>query len=482
MHLLEGDDDCVPLAVSSDGGIEVGTDGALEERHRRVAGEAGEVAHPGTSVPAKIRLQANRATSGGSSAGIVIVVLSGGHARSFVATTTGRGWEVGRRVPAMASWTREDHDGVAVLTFRRPPSNWMDLVSMGELADHLAALAEESATVRVVMLTGGLDGYFIAHADLDDLAKLAKGEPIEGDLMSWFRRCTLLDTMPQPTVAAIDGQAWGGGCETSLACTMRIGSERAHLGQPEVAIGIIPGAGGTQRLPRLVGGAIGAELCLTGRIATAEEAHRIGLLNAVLPTDGFRDAAIAWCQLISRHPGSGGARRQAGGGRGPARLARRGVAPRGPAVPAAERVRRRQGAQPGGVPRRVGPRGCRATLTGPRRFPWLGSMPPPVGSGAHNRSTSGGKAMESFEGKLAVVTGGGTGMGRELVIQLAAEGCHVAACDIILDNLEETARRAEKEAPAGTRDHDPPLPTSPIESDMQQFAKEVLGRARRPTT
>ena len=203
----------------------------------------------------------------------------------------------------MATWTREDHDGVAVLTFRRPPSNWMDLVSMGELADHLAALAEESAAVRVVMLTGGLDGYFIAHADLDDLAKLAKGEPIEGDLTSWFRALTLLETMPQPTVAAIDGQAWGGGCETSLACTMRIGSERAHLGQPEVAIGIIPGAGGTQRLPRLVGGAIGAELCLTGRIVASEEAHGIGLLNAVLPTDGFRDAAIAWCQLISRHPG-----------------------------------------------------------------------------------------------------------------------------------------------------------------------------------
>jgi len=202
----------------------------------------------------------------------------------------------------MATWTREDHDGVAVLTFRREPSNWMDLVSMGELADHLDALAEQTDDVRVVMLTGGLDGYFIAHADLDDLAKLAKGEPIEGDLLSWFRALTLLETMPQPTVAAIDGQAWGGGCETSLACTMRIGSDRAHLGQPEVVIGIIPGAGGTQRLPRLVGGAIGAELCLTGRIVGAEEAQRIGLLNAVLPTEGFRAAAVAWCQHISRNP------------------------------------------------------------------------------------------------------------------------------------------------------------------------------------
>ena len=202
----------------------------------------------------------------------------------------------------MSAWTLEHHDGVAVLTFRRAPANWMDLVSMGELADHLAAIAEQTEAVRVVMLTGGLDGYFIAHADLDDLAKLAAGEPIEGDLSSWARALHLLDSMPQPTVAAIDGQAWGGGCETALACTMRIGSERAHLGQPEIVVGIIPGAGGTQRLPRLVGSGIGAELCLTGRIVQAEEADRIGLLNAVLPTEGFRAAAIAWCQAISRHP------------------------------------------------------------------------------------------------------------------------------------------------------------------------------------
>ena len=100
----------------------------------------------------------------------------------------------------MATWTREDHHGVAVLTFRREPSNWMDLVSMGELADHLATLADETDAVRLVMLTGGLDGYFIAHADLDDLAKLAKGEPIEGDLGSWFRALSLLESMPQPTV------------------------------------------------------------------------------------------------------------------------------------------------------------------------------------------------------------------------------------------------------------------------------------------
>ena len=175
---------------------------------------------------------------------------------------------------------------------------------MGELADHLAALAEQTDEVRVVMLTGGLDGYFIAHADLDDLAKLAKGEPIEGDLFSWSRALHLLESMPQPTVAAIDGQAWGGGCETSLACTMRIGSERAHLGQPEVVVGIIPGAGGTQRLPRLVGGGRGAELCLT----RPHRRRRGGRSASACSTRCCRPRGSArrpstWCQQISRHPG-----------------------------------------------------------------------------------------------------------------------------------------------------------------------------------
>lgn len=201
----------------------------------------------------------------------------------------------------MGSWTVDQRGRVAVLTFTRPPRNWMNLASMTELVGLLDDLSRRTDDVSVVMLTGGVDGYFVAHADLDDLALFAKGQLPEGDPASWRDATALLESMPQPTVAAIDGQAWGGGCEISLACTMRVGSERAHLGQPEVAVGIIPGAGGTQRLPRLVGGGIGAELVLSGRIVQADEAHRIGLLNAVLPTDGFVDAAVDWCEQIARH-------------------------------------------------------------------------------------------------------------------------------------------------------------------------------------
>ena len=199
-------------------------------------------------------------------------------------------------------WTVDVADGIAVATFVRPPSNWMSLAAMTELADLLEELAARTDDVSVVVLTGGVDGYFIAHADLDDLAALGRGEKVEGEPGAWRRALATLESMPQPTVAAIDGQAWGGGCETALACTMRVGSERAHLGQPEVSVGIIPGSGGTQRLPRLVGPAIGAELCLTGRIVKADEALRIGLLNTVLPTDGFLDEVRRWCGRITRNP------------------------------------------------------------------------------------------------------------------------------------------------------------------------------------
>ncbi len=153
-----------------------------------------------------------------------------------------------------------------------------------------------------MVITGGVPGYFVAHADLDDLLRLGRGEPIEGDPGSWPRTFALLDAMPQPVVAAINGQAWGGGCELSLACTLRVAAASAHFGQPEVVVGIIPGAGGTQRLPRLIGAGRAAELVLSGRVIQADEAERIGLVEAVLPDEGFVDAAVEWARRIADQP------------------------------------------------------------------------------------------------------------------------------------------------------------------------------------
>src|SRR5207245_5585534 len=107
-----------------------------------------------------------------------------------------------------------------------------------------------------------------------------------GDPRSWYRSLVLLESMPQPTVAAINGQAHGGGSEISWACTLRLIAESGHMGQPEVIVGIIPGAGGTQRLPRLIGQTRAADLILSGRVVLADEALTLGLVNGVLPDDG----------------------------------------------------------------------------------------------------------------------------------------------------------------------------------------------------
>jgi enoyl-CoA hydratase len=201
----------------------------------------------------------------------------------------------------MAEWTEERYGTVAVLTFRRPPRNFMSFRTIGELGARLTLLAGDES-VHLVVLTGGIDGYFVAHADLADLSALGRGEPVDGDPLSWSRTFGLIESMPQPVVAAINGQAWGGGCELALACTLRVAAASAHLGQPEVAVGIIPGAGGTQRLPRLVGPGRAAELILSARIIGADEACAMGLVEAVLPDDGFVDHVLAWVEPIASKP------------------------------------------------------------------------------------------------------------------------------------------------------------------------------------
>ena len=201
----------------------------------------------------------------------------------------------------MTWWTVERRERIALLTFDRPPRNFMSFAAMTELEGVLDDLKDDTS-VHVVVLTGGVDGFFVAHADLEDLTKIGRGEPVEGDPGSWSRSLALLESMPQPTVAAINGQAHGGGSEISWACTLRLIAESGHLGQPEVLVGIIPGAGGTQRLPRLIGSARAADVILSGRVVGAHEALSFGMVNAVLPDEGFVDHVLEWLQPIARNP------------------------------------------------------------------------------------------------------------------------------------------------------------------------------------
>jgi enoyl-CoA hydratase/carnithine racemase len=203
----------------------------------------------------------------------------------------------------MSDWTLIEDDGIAVLTYARPPRNFMSFAAITELGEWLRELGERT-DVSVVVLTGGVPGYFVAHADLDDLARLGRGEPVEGDPRAWNTTLAKIEELPQPVVAAINGQCWGGGCELALACAVRVAARSATLAQPEVAAGIIPGAGGTQRLPRLVGPGRALELVLTARPVAADEAAAIGLVEVVLDDDGFLEAAIDWARGIASQPRS----------------------------------------------------------------------------------------------------------------------------------------------------------------------------------
>ena len=170
--------------------------------------------------------------------------------------------------------------GVAVLTVNRPDAlNAFDVDTLTALRDHLRELAEDSEA-RVVVVTGAGERAFAAGADI----KYMSGLDVDG-AKAWGKLGQevghLLETMPKPTIAAINGFALGGGCEVALACDFRFASSNAKLGQPEVNLGIIPGWGGTQRLARAVGIGLAKELILTGRVIDAEEALRIELVNAV---------------------------------------------------------------------------------------------------------------------------------------------------------------------------------------------------------
>jgi enoyl-CoA hydratase/carnithine racemase len=196
----------------------------------------------------------------------------------------------------------EKKDPIAYVTLNRPKvlnalnkKTWADLRTAFEAA-------RDDAAVRGVILTGAGDKAFIAGADISELANVSAVEAEESS--SYGQEVlNLIENLGKPVIAAVNGFALGGGCETAMACTIRLASEHAKFGQPEVKLGLIPGGGGTQRLPRLVGKGRALQIILSGEIISAQEAYRIGLVNEVVPAaDVITRAEAILKQIFSNAP------------------------------------------------------------------------------------------------------------------------------------------------------------------------------------
>jgi len=190
-----------------------------------------------------------------------------------------------------------DEHGVALLTIHRPEKlNALSAAVIGELRDAFEHVQNDPA-IRAVIVTGAGERAFVAGADINELAALSAVE-LRAYALRGQTTFRMLEACGKPSVAAVNGFALGGGLELAMACTVRFASEGARLGQPEIKLGIIPGYGGTQRLARLIGRGRALEMLLSGEPVTAEEAYRIGLVNAVVPQANLMAHSRAWIDKV----------------------------------------------------------------------------------------------------------------------------------------------------------------------------------------
>jgi enoyl-CoA hydratase len=191
----------------------------------------------------------------------------------------------------------ETAESIATLTIDRPEvKNALDLQTVNDLRAALQSLAAK-ADVGVLIITGGGETAFVSGADINDIRRRGRDEGLAAINSSLFAE---IERFPRPTIAAINGVALGGGCELALACDLRIASDTAKFGQPELGLGIIPGAGATQRLPRIVGMGRAKHLILTGEIIDAKQALEIGLVSAVTPPGQLQVRARELAKKILR--------------------------------------------------------------------------------------------------------------------------------------------------------------------------------------
>jgi enoyl-CoA hydratase len=186
---------------------------------------------------------------------------------------------------------------IGFITLHRPKAlNALTAELLQELSTLLDSI-EQDPSIKVIIITGSGEKAFVAGADIAQMKNL---NAIEGRNFGKIGQAVFnkLENLPQPVIAAINGFALGGGCELAMACDIRIASEKAKLGQPEVSLGITPGFGGTQRLPRLIGKGRAKELIYTGDMIDAPEAYRMGLVNKVVAPEELMDAAQAMAEKI----------------------------------------------------------------------------------------------------------------------------------------------------------------------------------------
>ena len=192
----------------------------------------------------------------------------------------------------------ERNEGITVMKISAPKSlNALNSTILKEIDDFIGSL---DATTRVLIVTGDGEKSFVAGADISEMAHLDEPQGFEcGRLGAQvFRR---IETLPIPVIAAVNGFALGGGCELAMSCDIRIASNKAKFGQPEVGLGIIPGFSGTYRLPKLIGQGYAKEMIYTGKVIRADEALRIGLVNAVYEQPELMDKAMEMAQMMLKN-------------------------------------------------------------------------------------------------------------------------------------------------------------------------------------